>query len=75
MNKEYGSVKDENGKLKLTIVNKDSENKTLSQLLEKEKDRIEAENGELRKLFHLEQEKAIKAVRESESNSTRIGHY
>lgn len=30
MNKEYGSVKDENGKLKLTIVNKDSENKTLS---------------------------------------------
>lgn len=30
MNKEYGSVKDENVKLKLTIVNKDSENKTLS---------------------------------------------
>lgn len=66
MNYELNTLKDENNKLKYAIVNKDSENSTLRSLLDKEKERRETETNELRKLFNSEQDKTIKAVRESE---------
>jgi len=38
--------------------------------VDREKDRREAETGELRKLLAIEQERAIAAVREAESSKT-----
>jgi len=59
-------VKDENQRLKHTIVNKDSANQSLQQIVDREKERREIETNELRKMFQIEQERAIKAVREAE---------
>jgi hypothetical protein len=47
-------LKDENHRLKSTIVNKDSENGVLQAFLGKEKDRREAETNELRKMLAFE---------------------
>jgi len=52
--------------LKHTIVNKDSANQSLQQIIDREKERREIETNELRKMFQIEQERAIKAVREAE---------
>lgn len=65
---ECAVLKDENHRLKNTIVNKDSQNETLQQLGEKEKDRREAETAELRRMLVTEQDRAIRGVREAEQN-------
>jgi hypothetical protein len=51
---EINELKDENHRLRNTIVNKDSQNQSLQQFLDKEKERREAEVGELRRLVTSE---------------------
>ena len=46
-------------RLKTTIVNKDSQNQSMEDMLKAERERREGENGEIRNLFYQEQEKAI----------------
>ena len=56
---ESKSIGDENSRLKNVVVNKDSQNETQQKLLERERERREAETNELRKLLSSEQERAI----------------
>lgn len=51
---EVNTLKDENHRLKSAVVNKDSENVSLQQFLEKEKERRVAETGELRRMLSEE---------------------
>ena len=69
------SLKDECHRLRSTIVNKDSQNESLQKLLDKEKERREAESGELRRLLQQESDKAVQAIREAEANLTKIDLY
>lgn len=68
---EFEKFKDENLRLKTTIVNKDSANNALQQFLDREKERREAETNELRKMLSVEQDRAIRAVREAEQNLSK----
>ena len=65
-------LKDENHRLKNTVVNKDSQNQQLEKFYEKEKERREAETGELRRMLDEEKARAVAAIREAEQNSTKI---
>ena len=51
---EISTLKDENHRLKSAVVNKDSENGSLEQFLEKEKERRVAETSELRRMLSEE---------------------
>lgn len=54
------------------MVNKDSQNQQLEKFYEKEKERREAETGELRRMLDEEKARAVAAIREAEQNSTKI---
>ena len=71
-NEEIRGLTDENHRLKNTIVNKDSQNQQLEKFYEKEKERREAETGELRRMLDDEKARAVAAVREAEQASTKI---
>lgn len=51
---ESEKLKDENHRLRNTIVNKDSQNQSLQQFVDREKERREAETSELRRMFAAE---------------------
>lgn len=72
---EVATLRDENHRLKNTVVNKDSQNQQLEKFYEKEKERREAETGELRRMLEEEKARAIAAVREAEQSSTKIFMY
>ena len=69
---EISRLKDENHRLKSTVVNKDSQNQQLEKFLELEKQRREAETGELRRMLDEEKARAVAAIREAEQNTTKI---
>ena len=48
------------------MVNKDSQNQQLEKFYEKEKERREAETGELRRMLDEEKARAVAAIREAE---------
>ena len=54
------------------MVNKDSQNQQLEKFYEKEKERREAETGELRRMLDEEKARAVAAIREAEQSSTKI---
>jgi hypothetical protein len=66
---------DEISRLKTTIVNKDSHNQSLEEMLKQERQRREGENGEIRNLLYQEQDKALQAAREAEKFATEIRLY
>lgn len=66
------SLTDENHRLTNTVVNKDSQCIQLEKFYEKEKERREAETGELRRMLDEEKARAIASVREAEQSSTKI---
>ena len=72
---DYETLKDENQRLKNTIVNKDSSNQSLQQFVDREKERRELETNELRKMLSAEQDRAIRAVREAEQNLSKQDLY
>lgn len=63
-------MKDENNRLRSTVVNKDSQNQALQQFLDKERERRETETNELRRIVSAEQDRAINAIREAERYAT-----
>ena len=65
-NGENRNLIDENHRLKNTVVNKDSQNQQLEKFYEKEKERREAETGELRRMLDEEKARAVAAIREAE---------
>lgn len=65
-NREIRSQADEIYRLKNTVVNKDSQNQQLEKFYEKEKERREAETGELRRMLDEEKARAVAAIREAE---------
>ena len=70
--REIETLKDENHRLKNTVVNKDSQNQQLEKFYEKEKERREAETGELRRMLDEEKARAVAAIREAEQGTTKI---
>ena len=72
LQREISTLKDENHRLKNTVVNKDSQNQQLEKFYEKEKERREAETGELRRMVDEEKARAVASIREAEQNSTKI---
>lgn len=72
LNAEVSLLKDENHRLKNTVVNKDSQNQQLEKFFEMEKQRREAETGELRRMLEEEKSRAVAAIREAEQNTTKI---
>ena len=69
---EIAILKDKNHRLENTIVNKDSQNQQLEKFYEKEKERREAETGELRRMLDEEKARAVAAIIEAEQSSTKI---
>ena len=57
------------------MVNKDSQNQQLENFYEKEKERREAETGELRRMLDEEKARAVAAIKEAEQSSTKIFMY
>ena len=57
------------------MVNKDSQNQQLEKFYEKEKERREAETGELRRMLDEEKARAVAAIKEAEQSSTKIIMY
>ena len=57
------------------MVNKDSQNQQLEKFYEKEKERREAETGELRRMLDEEKARAVAAIKEAEQCSTKIFMY
>ena len=57
------------------MVNKDSQNQQLEKFYEKEKERREAETGELRRMLDEEKARAVAAIKEAEQSSTKIFMY
>ena len=55
--------------------NKDSQNQQLEKFYEKEKERREAETGELRRMLDEEKARAVAAIKEAEQSSTKIFMY
>ena len=56
-------------------MNKDSQNQQLEKFYEKEKERREAETGELRRMLDEEKARAVAAIKEAEQSSTKIFMY
>lgn len=55
----------------MSVANKDSQNQSLQQLADVEKERRVSESAELRRMLSETEERAIQAVREAERNSAK----
>lgn len=62
---ELASVKAENERVKLSLVDKNSQISSLEKMLSSEKERREVESTELRNLLTQEREKSLQAAREA----------
>lgn len=69
---QLASLQEENERVKLSLVNKDSKNASLEEMIRLERERREGESGELRNLLMVEREKSLQAAREAEKFATEI---
>lgn len=56
-------------------MDKEAQIRSHEELLKQERDRREAENGEIRNLLYQEQDKSLQAAREAEKFATEIRMY
>mmetsp|Transcript_17537 Transcript_17537/g.16760 ORF Transcript_17537/g.16760 Transcript_17537/m.16760 type:complete len:123 (+) Transcript_17537:175-543(+) len=75
LQRELDETKEENYKIKKTVINKDNEIHILQEVLGKEKERRDSEVGEIKKMFYIEQDRCMKAIREAEGYSAKIDVY